>query len=123
MRTIQETHRKSYCKIAWYDVYKQAHKPSNKSFATGGLAVFCQVYPVDTLSPVIENRYFLLEYPQVATRILPESLLVRLMIGWFSCDARSRKYTCAVNRKTGVAVCAITVCFETVQAASFCEWM
>jgi len=100
----------------------QVHKPSSKSFATGGLAVSCQVYPIDTLSPVIENRYFLLKYPQVAMRILPESLLLRLMIGWFSCDARARKYTCAVNWKSCVAVCAIAVCFETVQAAR-CEWL
>jgi hypothetical protein len=63
----------------------------------------------------------------VAMRILPESLLPRQMIRWFSCDARSRKYTCAVNRKIGVAVCVcvcvVTVCSETIQAASCCEWL
>ena len=57
----------------------------------------------------------------MAMSISPESLLPRQMIGWFSCDARSRKYTCAVNRKIGIAVCVVTVCFETVRAASCCE--
>ena len=123
VRTIEETHRKSYLLQNCVLRHIQVLKSSNKSFATGGLALFCQAYPVDTLTPVIENRYFLLEYPYVAMRILPYDLLLRLMVEWFSCDARSRKYTCAVNKKIGVAMCAVTVCFETVQAASCCEWL
>jgi hypothetical protein len=42
-------------------------------------------------------------------RILPESLLPRLMTGWFSLDAICRIDICAVNTKNGVSVCALTV--------------